>query len=1530
MALRSTTNLVVDQHLQLDPPQMKQGFMYVYRGLYPGPEPVFMQKLWLSHFFPDIVQDPSFGKDRKALRNYTQFAEKYQQAGLLKIKKVNDPKDPHFVVAVPVFEAPIHSLQDRMYSMRKWFTNVKTEHDLTPAEILQNELKNEAESGDLVQKQVMAAEIIPKMGLDSNGTLALRECFFGVRVQYYGGLAVVFADFKIKKEEAQQLTSTEWLMIRNMDIYPLLLHWQVSLWGYKGTAPTSSFPVSKIAKTLPPVHESQARVSEFGLSISPDGAPLWLPEKLDNTQRYEDLYAQVGDKGDDTFGILELKSASTALSTGKELKVNLPENIPVLIDWVNNRFAYTQSNGVLKVQDLSRFKAADHAHAKNLLTNWKMSDDQAMAILHMAETAGVKDALFFTEEEADAIADEDPVVASKLVREGGITVEEYWPIATAFHKRFVDEKRFVLADLSIEGPPIWRPFARFVDQAQAAVLNNLDAVNTKYSVSGTINRLGIMTLIAKYGNDLTRTYAKANAIMAAAQNQGVDPKWSPPSVPLIMDNPERPFSLLPHQAKVRNIMKDDPDFAILPVQAGGGKTPLTIIDVLMQIKKNTNAPYLIMCPSALVPQYVKEVTHFTSGKVNVIPIVSDVLFRNGPERLTKMIETAPRNTLVVVNYDVLRNGAYDVCYGTTNVKVYPVIEFLRQFNFGYVMCDEAHFLKNDSQRTRAAQILIADIPKKRLASGTMAHDSPSDLAMQIAMLDPTVFGNREAFNKRFGANVKGDRVIEWHPGAQQDIMHMIKSRIVVAKAMRKEWAALLPTAIDLIHRCEMTDAQRTVYQTILEEAFDKMEEDAKSNPALKKFLENRNGAKPAATPQKPGGDEGLDEEADEEAEDDADEEAGEATANLLKFYLARVEQFLTAPGKDELGARVLKGKDLRSAKVNKILEIIKDHITRNLPGKCLVFTNFVESAEEIYEAASEDPILKASGILYTAANKVEDGAAFETSAKVKWMVGVETSMNTGLNFQFVSRLIRVETVWNPGTLEQGNSRINRPEMKKADERPSIYYDTIVTNHSIDITKAARLISKIIAVSKFENTDNPAYETIPDVDIIPMSAEAIMSLNDWDSNLVDYMKAYKKHNTVRHDDYEAYKKKVGGLTLTPLKEAPMPKDAALMAEVPYVPGLEVFRGSERGLIRVDEYLRQSASDDVEGKEEKDAEDAKSEAQRKRLELAMSLKGQPVHTEFGDGIIKSVAFGSKLLNVLYPTGYMMRIRFSAAFVITKKASRKKMMREQILKGISDKMPIAAPTGILGPRFRVDNRAAQKQLEQEQEVQKQAVKKQKQRESEAQMIVELHLNVSNGFLGVTYYPEEGAAATAALQALGFRPVEPYVFAEMPTHQHVLKLFDKWSAAGFQMDKKFAQTNAVAAITDLARVLKNGAVRNGALSYRFANRNQLQNFMRMEVKPSTSTTAIKPFPMIEEGAAYIVMHTRGQPATKAAMRVKVPGVVWQEAADSFVYFGLDPNHIARKLKEVQAAGIQISNIEELRTQFAKLKTQKLRNSEE
>lgn len=1483
MALRSTTNLVVDANLQLPKSELRRSFLYLYNKGYTGKEPLFVNRLWLGSLIPEISNHPAYGKNAKGLRAWSDWFEKSVPAGLLTLQKVNSD-DPHFVASLPLVSYTAYGVGQLTRNFAQWFTS-------DPELDLSSRMDALESASDLV---IPGPQALKNSGLDSKAQGELGQSLIQLRVSSKSGSNVVFADFKISAAVAQQLTTTEWRMMRAIDLYPLLLQWVAGGFGFKSEAPLTSFPVSKIARTLPKTSDDQIRVNAEGLSVDPNGNPMWLPRELDNTSRYEDLFTQSGTQPDGSFALVG-EDQTKEMDVSKPLV--LTANIPVIIDWTNYRYAYTETTGNLKVQNISRFKKAEPAHIVNMLKRNTLTLKQLSAFVSIASYLGMQPQIQFKNEEINALVSLDGVLARKWGT-GPLDIGEYYDAAVDLYKRQTGKDPSMFDFDDDELGVIFRPLLRFLKKARDLMVTNIDAVNVRYSVSGTSTNLGLLTLLSYVGND--SIIQQAAQATAAAVNQAVTEGWKPPSIPLTSDSG---FGLLPHQQKVRNLLKDSPDFAILPVQAGGGKSVLTVTDVLYEIKADRSKPYLILCPGHLVAQYVKEIVYFTGSKLNVVPINTNSIFRNGFKRLTEMLEHAPRNTVVVADYDVLRARQRKVCYGTTTIPVYPVIEFLRQFGFQYAMLDESHSIKNDSQRTRACMALITDIPKKRLASGTMAHDSPSDLAIQIAALDPTLFGSRTEFNEAFGDVIKGDRVMKWKPGAQQKIMKAIKSRVVVAGAMRKEWAALLPQAEEKFFGVELTENQRSVYQAILTEALDKMKEDAKTNKSLQKFFGSTPGAKG----------EGDDSEEDD-GEDAADENGNADLESLLGFYLARLEQFITAPTKDELGDRLLQGDDRISPKVLEIYKRCRVHLDANLPGKVLIFTNYTDSAEEIYDNMPQD--LKVQCLLYKASEKVETGAAFEKDPRYKIMVGVENSMNTGLNFQHVSRLIRVETVWNPGTLEQGNSRVNRPELKQTEARAQIFYDWIVANNTLDVTKISRLISKVIAVAKFENTDSPAYESIPDVDVIPMNAASIQDMNSWQQNLGPYFQAYQSYKSVQKVDYAEYRAKHGTLKLEAVVKAPTPKDAMLMAQVPYTPGLELFDAGKLGLVRVDEYLRIDTNNAVEEEEEDEDEGNNlTPKQKERQRQAEALVGQPIHTEFGDGIIKSIRTKDKKVNVVLESGYMVRVSMAASFVKTKPL---KNARAAVLKSIGD-LPVTEKPKTLSSIFRPD-KAGLRRAEKERELEE---RRKAQEKVKAEISVELHLNVSNGFLGLVYYTENDEAKDA-LQALNFRPVPQFLMARMKTAKHLKQTFDAWKDKGFTLAEDYRKLGVANAIFDMYQVMKSGGLEEGKINFQFSTRNNLINFFKQEAKPTAAKKEIKPYPMIEDGVAYLVMHTRGQPGNVNAAKIKVPGVTWEHGSDSMVFYSLGLKETAAKIKEIQATGIQVANIEDLRERFRDLKASK------
>ena len=1560
-AVRPLSNLVIPEHLMMPGKLQSARFMYVYAQKYKGPPSAFMTRLWAAVLFPTLAANSAWGtggaKAADTLR-------KAIPAGFLRIKKEAD----HFVVNVPLFQFAAHNVSNVQQFLTQYMLGghrakgkafePTAQHVADMTEFAESLQAARAPDGSITNMKIPAARVLAASAirLDAKAQDALKECLLGIRVQLKGNFAMIFADFKIEKDEAQQLTTTEWNQLRDIDLYPLLMHWVNTVFGEKGNVAIASFPISKIVNTLPKNHTEAARVNEYGLSIGATGAPHYLPLEVDKNQTriYEDRYTQAGLREDGSFCLVNTDEGAQAMSSGSEVKTKLPPNMVVAVDWVNNKFSYTNTSGNLEVVDLSNTRKPDAAHIRTLLFERIITVEMMDWFARMGEAAGVSNKVDLGADDLEGLN-----ISGTLLHtfQSGSSLQAYYKAATVAWKGLEEQDVVHLNDVSVHGFGPFRAIARQIKIIEAAIKSNLEAVYLKWSVASVTDMLPWLTLIAKYTDDLPALQAAdktARAAAITAKDVGPDPKWEVPSIPLMSDK----IGFLPHQRKVRNLLRDSPDFALLPVQAGGGKSILLLTDVLLEIKANRNEPYLVLCPGHLVANYVKEVVDFTSGKMNVIALTNVAIRQSGIKRLQSIMEAAPRNTVVVCDYDTLkyspRGTQRAVTYGTKTIQTFPVVDWLRQFNFGYVALDESHKVKNDNSRTRSVRALITDIPKKRLASGTMVHDSPSDLAMQVAMFDPTLFGTRDEFNEKYGANVRGGRVVEWRKGAQQEIMDKIKSRIVYAGAMRKEWAALLPQKQEWVGGVELTPRQQEEYEKLLDGVAKKIEEKAKGGgakaKALQKFLKGK-----AVVPDKDAAlqTEDTSDETDDEVEDVADENAGQDIEAAIQPHLAILERFLIAP--TSVVGDTLTGDDAISPKTLRIINRIKCHVLGGtddpgdgstgpygpFPGKVLIFTNNIKSAEEIYRLAP--PELRKSGILYKAERKLEDGARFEKDDKVRWMVGVEQSMNEGLNFQFAARLIRTETPWNPGTLEQGNSRINRPELKKQETRNKIFFDTVVCNKTIDITKTARLISKVIAAAKFENASNAEYATIPDVEAITMTLDAVREKNNWHSygdnpGLEDYLAAQRKFTSVVRQDYkeylEAYIAKYGSKpALEPIEVAPTPKDAALLKRVPYTPGLGIYSAKEMGLVRLDEYLNISFDDDDddEGGDDESDEDEGGELSQgpdpEMIEKMKNLKGHLVHTEHGDGYIVEMQTKGKLVTVDLVNGYSVRARKSQVFLVTRTETSTKDIRNQLLKSVGD-LPIAKQVDVPAVWLKAP-KGVLKKLQETEKKQQDKEAKERQKKVEAELAIELQFVVTNGFFGLDYViDEENLTAQQTLTGCGFRPQAPFYYSKVKNVVALRNQMTLWKNSGLSVDPLLYKQGVPQAFREMDALLQSGKIKNHQLTAKQMAGAGLVNFYRLEHKANNDKKVFKPYPIIEGGVAYIALPAQGQAGTKVAMQHKRPAFSWHLSTPSLSFYGT-PLSVNKMLAKIVAAGVQITNIKELEKEFHALKTMKLRKDD-
>lgn len=387
-------------------------------------------------------------------------------------------------------------------------------------------------------------------------------------------------------------------------------------------------------------------------------------------------------------------------------------------------------------------------------------------------------------------------------------------------------------------------------------------------------------------------------------------------------------SLLPHQLAAHKTLRRRPRYATIFIAPGGGKTIIGITDIGCMMKELNDLGQeqirpLIICPTNLVGDWCNELHKIANGW-NAVPITSDTVSTWGEERLYDVVSQAPVNTIFVVGLSFLSTGSMDVDIGGTRVKIRGAVEFVKRFNFSYVLLDESHKVKNyqGGQQGSAvhfntkAVFTVPTIRYARLATGTLVTDRVSDVVGQAALLTPTIFGDSLD-------NVdKGEGPLATIRRAHS----RLSNHTAFISFKRKHWAFMLPNPIDTFIPVDIaeptvpnSDLHQQVYNALYQQLFDMLDD-------LAKDAKNKNG-------------DGEDEEGGETNSDDGDIdpeelEEGDVLGKLLaqnadlNMYFQRMEMLLTDPMGDEIARETFDKagvKNFVSAKVLAIIDRIRKH-----------------------------------------------------------------------------------------------------------------------------------------------------------------------------------------------------------------------------------------------------------------------------------------------------------------------------------------------------------------------------------------------------------------------------------------------------------------------------------------------------------------------------------------------------------------------------------------------------------------------------
>lgn len=243
-------------------------------------------------------------------------------------------------------------------------------------------------------------------------------------------------------------------------------------------------------------------------------------------------------------------------------------------------------------------------------------------------------------------------------------------------------------------------------------------------------------------------------------------------------------------------------------QMGTGKSAAVVYSICNFGYRRT----LIVCPKAVIPEWVGQFELHGNGKPTVVPM--DKRSTKANAKLAEKHRNEDGQVVFVVNYESVWRGA--------------VGEFVKSVAWDLVVADEAQYLKSyrpknakkdkDGKKKRGSAVseFMVDLGKtvgKRVAlSGTPITNNPMDLFAQYLFVDPGVFGNSfVAYRTKFAVmgGFQDKDVVGF-----RNLPLMKKRCAYVSHRITKAEALDLPEETNKLVSVELSDKTRRLYEDL--------------------------------------------------------------------------------------------------------------------------------------------------------------------------------------------------------------------------------------------------------------------------------------------------------------------------------------------------------------------------------------------------------------------------------------------------------------------------------------------------------------------------------------------------------------------------------------------------------------------------------------------------------------------------------------------------------------------------------------------
>ncbi|MBA4075334.1 MAG: hypothetical protein C0508_09840 [Cyanobacteria bacterium PR.023] len=222
---------------------------------------------------------------------------------------------------------------------------------------------------------------------------------------------------------------------------------------------------------------------------------------------------------------------------------------------------------------------------------------------------------------------------------------------------------------------------------------------------------------------------------------------------------------------------------ILADDMGLGKTVQTLAHILLEKQENRlNQPYLIVCPTSVLPNWLSEIAKFTPSLV-VTPLY-------GPDRQQYFFRI-PSSDIVITTYPLIKRD----------------LNSLQNQHWKAIILDEAQFIKNaNTMVAKAVTALKADF--RVCLTGTPVENNLGEIWSQFNFLMPGFLGDRQHFRDTYRTPIekRGDESV------QKKLAERIRPFLLRRK--KETVAKDLPAKTTIVKKFEITGAQRDLYETM--------------------------------------------------------------------------------------------------------------------------------------------------------------------------------------------------------------------------------------------------------------------------------------------------------------------------------------------------------------------------------------------------------------------------------------------------------------------------------------------------------------------------------------------------------------------------------------------------------------------------------------------------------------------------------------------------------------------------------------------